>query len=318
MESSQLRNAESLDERDQLIAALTEQLEYAAEQLDRYQRAGSSPATSSRNASPFASSDLTDGLTRFLEQWDQMQAGCTLGQIEVQLEEIKGMLASTTHASLDHAPSSITSQLGSSGPSSNSTPADAFSNWESLKSSLLGEMSPSHSEQEHLDVHTEGTLSAPLSHVSTPRDPAQSAIDILGLELPPLLDFETANEDEIIDAIQQRDEVISRLLDKVNELHDIGRAGYDLDSLTTADANLHIIHELEDRLREQLKVAELKNSIERARLSREENKLQQKQTMIEKKMLQLGLEQEKDSELQATAKGKKQKQDPKRGFFSKK
>ncbi len=308
-------DAPPIDERDQLIDVLTQQLEYAAEQLDRYQRAGAQPASAlSRGASSGLPPDLAEGLAHFLEQWDQMQAGFTLGRIEVQLEEIKDLIFRYGDRASDSVPvddvsailSSITGKSNSG--SEDKIPLSELGSWEKIKSSLLGQ-----NLEETEELQTDSKDDSPAQQKFS-IDQSQ-VIDLLGLELPPLVDFDNADSDELADAIQSRDEIISILLDRIGQLHQEATSSVDTESLSGFEDEKAVINTLQNRLTEQLKVAELHNSLERARLSREKVKLQQKEMMIEKKLLQLGLTSTLNSNAEESKEASKNKTDSKRGWL---
>lgn len=328
MDQSDVIDARHTDERDELIAALTEQLEYAAEQLDRYQRAGAPAASASARTSTSAgiSPELNEGLTRFLEQWDQMQAGFTLGRIEVQLEEIKDLIFRYgDRGSSENLPvpdlTTLLSSLSNRPESPPEAGADAqLDSWEKIKASLLGGQTvseaPSALVADRLPARepdresSRAVLPTPLPEIDHSR-----IIDLLGLELPPLVDFETATEDELAEAIQSRDEIISVLLDRISQLHENSMSSVNLDGLAGFEDEKAAIDDLHHKLNEQLKIAEMKNSIERARLSREQAKLQQKEMLIEKKLLQLGLSTPPDQIADAGKAAKTAKPEAKRGWL---
>ncbi|WP_459557397.1 hypothetical protein [Lacunimicrobium album] len=323
MDQTDYYDAPATDERDELIAALTQQLEYAAEQLDRYQRAGAPAASGSNRTTaapaPALSPELNEGLTRFLEQWDQMQAGFTLGRIEVQLDEIKELVSRAggdRAAAFPAAPlnnlTSILSSFANSQADDAQSEADSHepNSWEQIKSSFLteGDSDSNGFDKESILRPTKHSPAA----ASDPHPVDHSElIDILGLELPPLVDFDNATNEQLEDAIQSRDEVIAILLDKAAEMYQRSTLDIDLTELHGFEAEKAVIDDLHDRLTEQLKIAELQNSLERARLSREQSKLKQKEMLIEKKLLQLGLISETPGEqMKQTA-----KPEPKRGWL---
>lgn len=323
MDQTDYYDASATDERDELIAALTQQLEYAAEQLDRYQRAGAPAASGSNRTtatpSPALSPEINEGLTRFLEQWDQMQAGFTLGRIEVQLDEIKELISRADGdraAAFPTAPlNNLTSILSSFANSqTEEAPSEAESHepnsWERIKSSFLTEGDSDSHGFDRESPHQTTNHSPAAAFDPQPVDHSE-LIDILGLELPPLVDFDNATNEQLEDAIQSRDEVISILLEKAAEMYQRSALNIDLTGLHGFEAEKAVIDDLHDRLTEQLKIAELQNSLERARLSREQSKLKQKEMLIEKKLLQLGLISENTGEqMKQTA-----KPEPKRGWL---
>ena len=140
-----------LVQKDQLIQALTDQLEQAAEQLDRLQRAGADRKRGGLLGG--GGSGLTDehrqtfdDLQRIVQQWEDLQAGLTLGRIEIQLSELRELVVDgfrtqptqrvySGPAEIEEEPAELpgderprTAQAG-----------DSLSHWEQVKNQLLNE-----------------------------------------------------------------------------------------------------------------------------------------------------------------------------------
>src|SRR6516225_434085 len=86
-----------LREKEQLVAALTERLEQAAEQLDRLRRTGVDkgrrPLGGGFPAEVIEEHKTTlEDLKRVISRWEEMQAEVTLGRIETQIAELRDLM----------------------------------------------------------------------------------------------------------------------------------------------------------------------------------------------------------------------------------
>src|SRR5258708_11396129 len=94
-----------LREKEQLVAALTERLEQAAEQLDRLRRTGVDKGRRPLGGG-FPAEVIEDhkntleDLKRVIARWEDIQAGASLGRIETQITELRDLLAGSGHAGL--------------------------------------------------------------------------------------------------------------------------------------------------------------------------------------------------------------------------
>ena len=133
-----------LAEREQLVAALTERLEQAAEQLDRLHRTGAD-RTLRRHFGAGVPSELiaqqqklVEDLQRAVEQWEAMQPGAFFGRLETQLTQIQELVRQSDRQGSEQATDSAfnfgTSRSGGSPPDRGGARADprnrpgAFSN----------------------------------------------------------------------------------------------------------------------------------------------------------------------------------------------
>ena len=78
-----------------MVAALTERLKQAAEQLDRNHRMGADRGLRLGGGIPpeviQTQKTLVEDLQRAVEQWEGMQAAATLGRIEIQISELRDL-----------------------------------------------------------------------------------------------------------------------------------------------------------------------------------------------------------------------------------
>ena len=86
-----------LREKEHLVAALTERLEQAAEQLDRLRRTGVDKGRRPLGGG-FPAEVIDDhkhtleDLKRVITNWEDIQAGATLGRIETQIMELRELI----------------------------------------------------------------------------------------------------------------------------------------------------------------------------------------------------------------------------------
>ena len=114
-----------LREKEHLVAALTERLEQAAEQLDRLRRTGVDkgrrPLGGGFPAEVVEEHKTTlEDLKRVITRWEDMQAEVTLGRIETQIAELRDLMVGSGHAGTYAAPRSASllprKRPGASGP----------------------------------------------------------------------------------------------------------------------------------------------------------------------------------------------------------
>src|SRR4029077_79348 len=85
-----------LHEKEQLVAALTERLEQAAEQLDRVRRTGADKGGRRPQGGGGLPAELVEehkttleDLKRVIARWEDIQAEAALGRIETQIVELR-------------------------------------------------------------------------------------------------------------------------------------------------------------------------------------------------------------------------------------
>lgn len=286
--------------KDELVTALTVQLEQLAEQLDRLQRSGADRKRASGGGFPPEMVEnqkkIMGDLERVVQQWEDMQAGMMLGRIEVQITELRDFIADRFSGEVGPArlkssdqgghfprlPSSMVleritvtpaepksielSSDSTSEPAENTSPAAGTSMWESLKSQMLDDTSASATEENTSEPFSEEEPAPP-----TPLAPS------------------SATSDELETALNERDAYIAFLLRKVRRLTPV-QAPPDWVSLENVPEDLcEKLSSNARQLEEHLRLAEIEVSMERARLGREQVQLRHQQEMIEKQMRRLGL-----------------------------
>lgn len=286
--------------KDELVTALTVQLEQLAEQLDRLQRSGADRKRSSGGGLP---ADVVDShkkivgdLERVVQQWEDMQAGLMLGRIEVQLTELREFIAERLAGdgapprlgghergpAFPSLPSSmvleritvtstpteppVLESTSTSPPAVESSQPELPTMWESLKSRMLEETAP---------ISAEDLADEEISQV----EPAP----------PAAICPSTATPSELETALDERDSYIAFLLRKIRRLTPVPTPP-DWVSLEQVPEELcQTLASHTKQLEEHLRMAEIELSMERARIGREQSQLRQQQELIEKQMRRLGL-----------------------------
>lgn len=278
--------AAQLAEKDALVAALTAQLERAAEQLDRLQRSGADRRKHGFMPAELAADhkQLIGDLQRVVQQWEDMQAGLTLGRIEVQLTELREFVAGRLHGSFVPAPVESSESLEIvEEPCTLSSAANSgeSSEWDRIKSQLL-------EPQEAVTQEPQPVVLEPMP------DP------------PPPVDFATATVESLSAAVETRDEYIGHLLRRLRT-HEAAVLPMDWSHVDQHDPELaQRLQQLALQLEEKLRLAEVELSLERARLAREHGRLQLKQELIEKQLKRLGLSSVEEAEASTPAAGSQQ------------
>lgn len=271
--------AARLAEKDAVIAALTEQLELAAEQLDRLQRSGAARRKNGLLPPELAEDhkQLIGEMQRVVQQWEDLQAGLALGRIEVQLGELRDLVASRLASPAVLPPQfpavvePCFAPTGNSGaappppepPVAVAKPPGETSEWDRIKSQLLD---------------TSEVPQAPPPVFDEPLPPP-----------PPEVNCSSATNEELAAAIHARDEFIAYLLRRLRAA-EAGAIPADWSCLAPHDPEgVQRLQQLAAQLDEKLRLSEVEFSLERARLAREHARLQLKQELLEKQLKRLGI-----------------------------
>ena len=275
---------EQLQAKEQLVVALTDRLEQAAEQLDRVRRTGGDRAL--RRTSGGMPPELVeeqrsaiDELKQSLARWEEMQAGLTLGRLETQIAELRDLVANN----LSSGSGGRDAQASASPRSKEREQGGGVSWWEQQKAAMLGETvqtnaaSPQDARATLTDIKYETQAKAPAGELQIP-------------DVPPPLDLENLVLEEARHALHERDSIITKLREQLLLLQaQESFSGHDLNSPDLPTGLRERLELLEQQWQAKFRQVELDLSIERARYSREEANLQSRQELIEKEMIRLGL-----------------------------
>ncbi|QDT37119.1 hypothetical protein [Stratiformator vulcanicus] len=295
-----------LREKEELVEALTQRLEQAAEQLDRMQRSGADrPGSGGSRGGGVPGelvekqSELCEQLSGAVSQWEDMQCAPTLGRIESQIIELRDLITTATtqggliagSASGGQSQSVETSPPSPANIEAGDENASVTAGWEAMKASLMGSNPDSQAPRapnvpDHpLDDFDDPFASPPQSigEQDSPSPPED-------FESPQPIDVEQATVEQLRTAVHQRDEFIAVILRRYRSLEQSRRPSDDWKQLEAApDDMIRRLQELEARLDEACRLAEVELSVERARLGREENRLRQLEANAQKALERLGL-----------------------------
>ena len=291
-----------LEEKEELVAALTERLELAAEQLDRLHRTGADRGVRSGGGFPpeliERQEALVDDLQRAVQQWEDMQAAALMGQLNVQVTELRDLIVSgvingnagrVPKTQIDTNPDQHVTLVADQDPQTavgNET-SDQTSRWEEMKAELLGADSKS-TEQENHPVESSPDASAPAESDNASVPPSDVLIDEPA-EPPPPVDFETADTAALQKSIDVRDEYIAYLITKLRTAESGSRLPIDWAEIDNMPTELCLqVEELQRQLDESLRLSVVERSVERARLGREDSRLRQLDESLQKLMRERG------------------------------
>ncbi len=262
-----------LQDREELIQALTAQLEQAVEQLDRIEREGGRGGRASAGASgsgavggEFVEEQryVNDRLNQWMDHWEQQQPFEMWARLEQRIEELaqRGISASPA-AGFDRfdMPACTVQE-----------PEDSAAAWEEAKRKLLGDMAFG-------EPAAESTAAA-----AAPPEPPAGLGDI---RYPDPVDIDNAEHIVLVDAVEVRDRYIAYLTQRLRALEMQGPANWE--QLNHAPDELRArLQQLEADYREHLRREECDMALERARLAREQNRLKQDRHKMELQARKLG------------------------------
>ncbi len=283
-----------LQEKDALVEALTQQLEHAAEELDRWQRTGGRGGISGGGLPQSLveqQSRLADELTGAVQQWSDIQAEGTLGRIEMQLSELRDLILERSIPSDNSPPQSAPpvnrpeniERRGTRPATDKSQGAPASSGWDAIKEDLLASSEkPSPADQAAPAEKVDGSIVVP------PAVPD---------ELPPppdVIDLEQSTVEELRCAVLARDDYVAALIGRLRtaERHTVLPNWSELESVP--DQLREQLVELKRKLEEQLRLAEVELSLERARLARSKAEVHQQSIALERQRQQQSREANRD------------------------
>ncbi len=278
-----------LEGKNELVQALTLQLEQAAEQLDRLQRTGVRASHGSAGGSlpaEFAQQQETvaQNVEYLVEQWDATQVAGSIGRVEMQLDELRDLV--TELASRPVQTTALSQEQTVADPISE---LDAEASHADLLGSLQAAFLNSSEEipETILEETPVGISTNASSEVEQPS--GQNALP----EQPDLVDFDSATKDELRDAVIVRDDYIKTIVDHLSAARkQFGiQSPENWEELQGCPQELvEKVQQLEQQLEDQLRLSEVSLSLERARLSREETQLSMAKIQIQKELRKQGID----------------------------
>jgi hypothetical protein len=304
-----------LREKEHLVAALTERLEQAAEQLDRLRRTGVDKGRRPLGGGfPVEVIDdhkhTLEDLKRVITNWEDIQAGATLGRIETQIMELRDLIIGTGPGNgygggsvAPHAAARIPAPPPPSPPPAASPPRESAPHdsapraggtpgnnawWEAQKAALMGEPVP---------AEVQAALAAAEAPAggepqSVEESQPTGSCDLAGLNIPDLpapVDFDNVTLDEAREAIRERDRIIQLLREPLLLARASGQLPANMHSLEGLPEPVQArITELETQWHAKFRQVELDLALERARLAREQAAVRQQQEALQKQLRQGG------------------------------
>jgi hypothetical protein len=267
---------QQLDGKNELVAALVAELEQVVEQLDRVKRNGSDRGRSSGGSAALPAEvveehqQILGEMQRMVQQWEEMQAASSLGRIESELADLRAMLSKgysghpdPTDDSLD----SVMSRLAMDPPESPSSMVTlSGTDWEAMKRQMMEESG------DGSDDEVEDDLTKLLD----------------GLPIPTAFDFESASVETLKKACADRDNYIVQINRWVRTRRAVA-IPENWDDINAPEEVRERAELLTSRLEEQVRLAEVEMSLERARLSREKSQVQADRAVIDKHLKRLGI-----------------------------
>jgi len=299
-----------LQEKEDLVFALTERLEQAAEQLDRYRRSGARQKQGGGSLPKEVVEEqktLFEEMRQMISQWEATQPGATLGRIELQVSELRDLVSGNVLGSSGPiAPAAGQTQNTQSGsgsslldalkaaspadkpkppPQSTEQPQHKPGSWEAQKAALMaGEPLPSAEES----APTE-TAETQVDEGSSSEHGADAATSEDINDTPTPINFEEADIETLRQAVLERDRIIASLKDRLASGEVAGEpVKYDtMESMP--DEFRAKLEALEEEWKEKIRETEVELSLERAKIAREKAEIQQQQHQLQKHREKLGI-----------------------------
>jgi hypothetical protein len=299
-----------LKEKEELVAALTERLELAAEQLDRFQRSGANQNVRS-SAGGFSPElierheSLVDEMHLAVQQWNDMQAGAALGNLETQVSELRDLVSPNSSGSRqprwqdrliqsgDVQSETFDDEVETSGGDESAT--EQGNHWEALKSHLMGADDEPAENTTRPAANDAGDAGSIEDDGVKPDHPASAPDEFA--DPPQPIDADETDVTILQGAVSERDEYIGFLIRKLRDVSSPTYLPADWAEWEASPEELcRQVEELQSQLTESLRLSELEHSLERARLGREEARVRQMEEAVRKTLRQLGLDPDFDGD----------------------
>lgn len=276
-----------LKEKDELVAALTERLEQAAEQLDRIQRTG--------GVLPLEMIEeqrsLTQNLQEVVTHWEESQPTEALGRIENHLIELRDLVTNQNGAG------GITTSASHRSLGSDGSVTSGLSGYEALKASMFSE------DADETPVFGGQSSEETVASFATEESEAVINVELPEpepIDPPEAIDLETSDLGVLRQAVEVRDTYIGYLISKLKASESRAGMKVDWEALDNAPEELRSrLEGLEERLEELLRLAVVELALERARLGREANRQEQLELQIKRKMKQLEMYEGDDADAES-------------------
>lgn len=257
---------EKLNQKEQVVQALTARLEQAAEQLDRLRRSGADRGGKLLAGIPAEvieeQKSLINDLKATIKSWEELQGDSAMGRVETQLIELRKMLAEQLELKKQIEVEKAAPAQSKAGPGKKSS-------WEQMKQQLLGGEKQGAPGAPSIpgavnDVRIPGSETDQAGEAEKSADEADEIQEIKINPRPqPVENLEKAEPAVLRAAIDARDKHIDHLMGVIGQLKQQSGSA-ELEQMKTRQAELE----------EQLRKTEVEMAQERSRLSRKEAELQ--------------------------------------------
>jgi chromosome segregation ATPase len=263
-----------LSDKEQIVAALTERLEQAAEQLDRLHRTGADRGMRIGGLPPELveqQQKLVEDLERAVQQWEEMQPGAFLNRLEAQLSDIQEGVRR-----LESGDGEVRSSH--SGHRSEEPPRSSSQSPKSILDFMKASMGA--------PAEAAGADEAAAAEPGAAAEQVVCHIPLPSLEDPPApVDLAQASPEQLSSACEARDTYILYLLHRLRQIESLGHVPNSWAGLENAPEELRArLEDLEKRLQETLRLAEVELSLQRAKLAREEARIHSMDEQVQKEL----------------------------------
>ena len=261
----------ALHEKDELLHALTAQLEEAANRLDRLHRAGadrSQRSTNSTGDGHGGSAEFGEQLAKLTSDWDELQMPQQFEAIRNRLDDI---LDAVTLAEQGYG---LGRPSNDAPPRSAESPSSAkLSGWEDMKRSYCA-MAPTRAARKPSSARRQRRAVS---------DSAAEVLSELPLEPPQPVDIDSADRDVLAVGVEERDVFILHLIRRLRSGRTGRYAPINWAEISKAPDELRErLQEHEARLQELLRMEECDLSLERCAAARERSRLEQMRRDVER------------------------------------
>lgn len=307
-ENEELKN--DLLAKEELITALTDRLEQAAEQLDRLRRSGADRGWRGGGGMP---SDViqdqraaVEELKQIAARFDEMQAATTLGRLEMQVSELRDLIVALpqTSSRTDNGAQKPATLSGPAGATGFAPPRPGGGTWwDRQKAAMLDESPPDESDNSSTEMPAEA-----IAECDSDDQGSRSCLpDFSGFTfeispLPPEPDWESLTLETACELLRQRDALIAELREPLvqAEMANLFSQGFGSVELLPDDLRTEL-SDLQDQWEVRFRKHETELSIERARLAREQMQAKQLQEQLRKQLAESGASHGKNGEGESRA-----------------
>ena len=281
--------------KEDLITALTDRLEQAAEQLDRLRRSGADRGWRGGGGLP---GDViqdqraaVEELKQIAARFDEMQAATTLGRLEMQVSELRDLIVTLQQSpSRPETPASQRTPVfsGPAGSSAFTTPAPTGGSWwDRQKAAMLGDEPGSESPQDEGSTAEVGAAStdngADLESSDRRAIPDFSEFLFEIPPLPPEPHWDELTLEQACALLRERDALLIQLREPLVQAHMANLFAQGFGSIAALPDDLRTeLSDLQDQWEARFRKHETELSIERARLAREQMQARQLQEQLRK------------------------------------